>query len=359
MNVRRICVGLAAMLAVAAAAAGWRAAGRRPDETALPQRPHMVGAETTRGAAAPAPPPAVPSRDAAAPSASEAIAPGEATGSPLTTGQARALHLVAAGLASGDPAAGEAILPLRVWAGQDPARCAHWVLENLTGPSRQRALEETVALWASQQGARVVLDWLDQQNPARFDASATAGAYTLALSALAEQDGPGAAAWLSARPVQGTAANWGNVLAAWAESDATAALQWVTTAGNLAPEIKGTLLPDLLTSFHDPGTTEMLLRGSQPAAEEDALVKAARATVQIDPAYSLGLARQIQNQADRDAAIGRALGHWLETDPAAAVSFAERARLPLPSTPAVSVDSAVRAEPLELTPPEAPLVPPR
>ena len=249
-----------------------------------------------------------------------------------------------------------ALDPLRAWARQDPAACAQWVMDNLPGNARQRCLEEAVAVWARQGPPRAVLDWLETQEKLHPEAL-TGGAYTLALSEFATQDGGGAARWLESHPAHSSVANWEGVFDGWIAQAPADAQRWIV-AGHLSSELRDALAPNLLATFHDPAATALLLDAIGAPGRDDTLSRAARAASLSDPPFAMDLAAKISDPALRASVLDRTATRWQEIDPVATNTYATAHGLPLPAGGGTA-PSALREQPLATIDPGAPPEPPR
>ena len=168
-----------------------------------------------------------------------------------------------------DSRAEPSIEDLRRRAKEAPAECAKWVLQNFSGPERERLIEETFVVWAGE-SPRAALDWLDAQP----DRDLLQRACVVALAAMARENPSAAIEWLDNHPSDASFECWQSLLNSWGSTNPAQAAQWM--ARHLDVGLRDGLRAGFLAVWRDPATTDALLEGMHPSAADSALAEAAR-----------------------------------------------------------------------------------
>lgn len=311
MNAKTKFAGIAASLLLATAACTYFFAGKSApggsDARTVPAD-EMAGGKIA----------AAPTDTAQTKPAPAAQYPDGVQSSGLNAGQIAALGRLEKMLEDGLESPDDILRPIRVWAkGNKPAECAEWIAANLTGATRDRCLEETLAEW-SLHSPKEALAWLDKQP----SAEGNDGAYLNALANFSHSDTAASAAWLKEHPALSSVETWQIVACAWAETDGKAGLAWLNK--NLDPDIKDNMLVTLLSTFRDPGTAQALLAGTSAETASTSLTAAAEASALERPAFAISLAEKISDDAARKALTEKILSGWMGRDADAAKAFLSR-----------------------------------
>ena len=184
----------------------------------------------------------------------------------------------------------------RVWAQTDPGACLAWILENLQGVSKTRAMEEAIGVW-SRQDPPAALGWLLAVEPSH----AVEPAISVAFAEMAGVDGPEAAAWLERNPSHASLDLHLILLDRWAEHDEAAAAAWALRP--LDPRLRASLLPSMLAAL--PSFSAELLADTPADGRDPALRTAIASLPEDNHDFALSLALQIGNAILRESEMNR------------------------------------------------------
>ncbi len=244
---------------------------------------------------------------------------------------------------------------LTTWAANDPEAALRWAQSNHEGdganpylPGIIRGLAESNPARASellaamprsvergkgldfllphlhQQGPDAVRDWIASLN----DDSLRNGAMTRAADQLAKTDPAGTVSWLLANPGEASRSRMDNVYSAWAGKDPRAALNSLATLP--AGENRSNALRGVISNMavEDPNSAISLMN-RYPADVNDQVVQSfVWHSLGSDPVAAIDQIARIGDEGQRNQMYRRALGHWLDRDPAAAQAWIQANPLP-------------------------------
>ena len=212
---------------------------------------------------------------------------------------------------------------IRGIAGSDPARATELLASMPRSEERAKGLEAFLP-HLIQQGAEATQAWIAKLT----DDSLKNGAIMRSADRLAAIDPAGTASWLLANPGEASKRRMDDVYSTWAQKDEQAALSSFTSLP--AGEDRTNALRGVITSVAMDNPKEAIsMLDRYPNDVNDQVVRnVIWHSFGSDPALAVSQISRIGDEGQRNQMYRRAVGNWLERDPAAAQAWMRSNPLP-------------------------------
>ncbi|MDP3849674.1 MAG: hypothetical protein Q8Q59_04165 [Luteolibacter sp.] len=227
---------------------------------------------------------------------------------------------------------------LRSLAAEDPQRAT----QLLTGMPRSRERGDALDAMLPHlltMGTEATRAWIEGLS----DEALRSGAMTRAAESLAAKDPAGTVAWLLANPGEATQRRMDDIYSAWARKDEQAAMTSLSTLPKGAARrnaLRGMVSSVAVT---DPAKAMTLMDRFADDVDDDVVRNFIWHSFGNSPAAAISQISRIADANTRNQMYTRAVGRWLERDPAAATTWMQTH--PLPSSVKKHFDHQINSQP--------------
>ncbi|MEO8616430.1 MAG: hypothetical protein ABI600_14900 [Luteolibacter sp.] len=214
---------------------------------------------------------------------------------------------------------------IRGIAASDPARATELLASMPRSEERAKGLDAFLP-HLLEQGAEATRAWI----AGLTDDSLKNGAMMRSTEKLAATDPAGTASWLLANPGEAAKRRMDDVYSTWAQKDQQAALNSFTSLP--AGENRSNALRGVITSMavEDPKAAVSMLDRYPNDVTDKVVQSVIWHSFGSDPSTAASQIARISDEGQRNQMYRRAIGSWLESDPAAAQAWMRTNPLPQP-----------------------------
>lgn len=212
---------------------------------------------------------------------------------------------------------------IRAIAASDPARATELLASMPRSEERAKGLDAFMP-HLLQQGADATRAWISGLT----DDSLKNGAMMRSAETLAESDPAGTASWLLANPGEAAKRRMDDVYSTWAQKDEQAALNSYSALP--AGENRSNALRGLVTSMavENPKAAVSMLDQHPNDVTDKVVQSVIWHSLGSDPSVAASQIARITDEGQRNQMYRRAIGSWLERDPASAQAWMNSNTLP-------------------------------